>query len=53
MEAVVEITKTMMCKALLNGTNIIKLYEALLELRNTPGQYIGVSLAGMMYGRNA
>ena len=44
-----KITKTMMCKALRDGTDQ---YTALLELRNTPGQDTGVSPAEMMFGRN-
>ena len=43
------ITKTMMCKALRDGTGQ---YEALLELRNTPRQDTGISPAEMMFGRN-
>ena len=44
-----KITKTMMCKALRDGTDQ---YAALLELRNTPRQDTGVSPAEMMFGRN-
>ena len=49
MEAAVKITKTMMCKALRDGTDQ---YEALLELRNTPLQDTGISTAEMMFGKN-
>ena len=49
MEAAVKITKTMMCKALRDGTDQ---YEALLELRNTPLQGTGISTAEMMFGKN-
>ena len=49
MEAAVKITKTMMCKALRDGTDQ---YEALLELRNTPSQDTGISPAEMMFGKN-
>ena len=49
MEAAVKITKTMMCKALRDGTDQ---YEALLELRNTPRQDTGISPAEMMFGKN-
>ena len=49
MEAAVKITKTMMCKALRDGTDQ---YEALLELRNTPRQDTGISPAKMMFGKN-
>ena len=48
-EAAVKITKTMMCKALQDGTDQ---YAALLELRNTPRQDTGTSPAEMMFGRN-
>ena len=48
-EAAVKITKTMMCKALRDGTDQ---YVALLELRNTPRQDTGISPAEMMFGRN-
>ena len=44
-----KITKTMMCKALLDGTDQ---YEALLELKNTPRQDTGISPAEIMFGRN-
>ena len=47
-EAAVKITKAMMRKALLNGTDQ---YEALLELRNTPRQDTETSPAEMMFGR--
>ena len=47
-EAAVKITKTMMCKALRDGTDQ---YEALLELRNTPRQDSGIS-PEMMFGKN-
>ena len=46
-DATVKITKTMMCKALRDGTDQ---YEALLELRNTPRQDTGISPAEMMFG---
>ncbi|CAH3027183.1 unnamed protein product [Porites evermanni] len=49
MEAAVKMTKTMMCKALRDGTDQ---YEALLELRNTPRQDTGISPAEMMFGKN-
>ena len=49
MEATVKITKTMMCKALRDGTDQ---YEALMELRNTPLQDTGISTAEMMFGKN-
>ena len=49
MEAAVKITKTMMCKALRDGTDQ---NEALLELTNTPHQETGVSPAKMMFGKN-
>ena len=44
-----EITKTMMCKALRDGTDQ---YEALRELRNMPRQDTGISPAEMMFGKN-
>ena len=44
-----KIIKTMMCKALRDGTDQ---YEALRELRNTPRQDIGISPAEMMFGKN-
>ena len=44
-----KIIKTMMCKALRDGTDQ---YEALLELRNTPRQDTGIRPAEMMFGRN-
>ena len=44
-----KISKTMMCKALRDGTDQ---YAALLELRNTPRQDTGTSPAEMMFGRN-
>ena len=44
-----KITKTMMCKALRDGTDQ---YAALLELRNTPRQDTGISPAEMMFGNN-
>ena len=49
MEAAVKITKTMICKALRDGTDQ---YDALLELRNTPRQDTGISPAEMMFGKN-
>ena len=48
-EAAAKTTKTMMRKALRDGTDQ---YEALLELRNTPRQDTGLSPAKMMFGRN-
>ena len=44
-----EITKTMMCKALRDGTDQ---YEALRELRNMPRQDTGLSPAEMIFGKN-
>ena len=44
-----EITKTMMCKALRDGTDQ---YEALRELRNMRRQDTGISPAEMMFGKN-
>ena len=44
-----EITKTMMSKALRDGTDQ---YEALRELRNMPHQDTGISPAEMMFGKN-
>ena len=44
-----EITKTMMSKALRDGTDQ---YEALRELRNMPRQDTGISPAEMMFGKN-
>ena len=48
-EATEKITKIIMRKALLDGTDQ---YEALLELRNTLRQDTGLSPAKMMFGRN-
>ena len=44
-----EITKTMMSKALRDGTDQ---YEALRELRNMPRQDTGINPAEMMFGKN-
>ena len=48
-ETAVTITKTMMYKAIRDGTDQ---YSALLELRNTLRQDTGISPAEMMFGRN-
>ena len=46
-EAAVETVKRMMSKCLQDGTDV---YEALLELRNTPQQDTGLSPAQLMFG---
>ena len=47
-EAAVKTVKHMVCKCLQDGTDV---YEALLELRNTPQQNTGLSPTHLMFGR--